>query len=144
MQPITNDALKAYFKEEVLGIKRTSFNIASAAGYASGEANYEKDDTTNFKITINDCAGEGGSALYSLSALSEMKIETENENGYEKTIDFMGTKALKSFQKNQSKYQVGFMMAKRFYVNAEGTNMSFENLEAFIKATGIEGLSNEK
>lgn len=130
--PVSNEALKLFFKEEVAGIKRSSFSVQNSMGYAVGEATYKKNDSVEYKISIYDCAGEMGSGFYSLMAMTKLNIETEDENGYEKTIDFMGTKALKSYKNYNEHYSLSFIAAERFWVQADGDHTNFENLQAFI------------
>jgi hypothetical protein len=142
--PVSNDALKLFFKEEVAGIKRSSFSVQNSMGYAVGEATYKKNDSAAYKISIYDCAGEMGSGFYSLMAMTKLNIETEDENGYEKTIDFMGTKALKSYKNYNEHYSLSFIAAERFWVQADGDHTSFENLQAFINDIELTKLAGIK
>jgi hypothetical protein len=129
--PVSNDALKSFFKEEVAGIKRSSFSVQNSMGYSIGEATYKKNDSVEYKITIYDCAGEMGASFYSLMAMTKLNMETEDENGYEKTIDFMGTKALKSYKNYDQQCSFSFVSAERFWVQINGTHTNFENLQVF-------------
>ncbi len=130
--PVSNDALKSFFKEESSGIKRSSFSVQNSMGYSIGEATYKKNDSVEYKITIYDCAGEMGSGFYSLMAMTKLNMETEDENGYEKTIDFMGTKALKSYKNYDQQCSLSFVSAERFWVQLNGTHTNFDDLQVFI------------
>jgi uncharacterized protein YabN with tetrapyrrole methylase and pyrophosphatase domain len=142
--PVSNEALKLFLKEEVAGIKRSAFSVQNTLGYTIGEATYKKNDSTEYKIMIYDCAGEMGSGFYSLMAMTKLNIETEDENGYEKTIDFMGAKALKSYKNYNEHYSLAFIAAERFWVQAEGDHTSFENLQAFINDIELTKLNGIK
>lgn len=141
---VSNDALKSFFKEEIVGIKRSSFSVQNSMGYAVGQATYKKNDTAEYRISIYDCAGEMGSGFYSMMAMTRLNIETEDENGYEKTIDFMGSKALKSYKKYNEHFSLSFISAERFWVQAEGDHTSFQDLEVFINSIDIAKLKNIK
>jgi hypothetical protein len=142
--PVSNDALKSFFKEEVAGIKRSSFSVQNSMGYSIGEATYKKNDSVEYKITIYDCAGEMGASFYSLMAMTKLNMETEDENGYEKTIDFMGTKALKSYKNYDQQCSFSFVSAERFWVQINGTHTSFENLQVFVDGIELMKLASIK
>jgi hypothetical protein len=142
--PVSNEALKSFFKEEVAGIKRTAFSVQNTLGYAIGEATYKKNDSTEYKIIIYDCAGEMGSSFYSLMAMTKLNIETEDANGYEKTIDFMGTRALKIYKNYNEHYSLSFIAAERFWVQTDGDHTNFENLQEFINDIELTKLAGIK
>jgi hypothetical protein len=142
--PVSNDALKSFFKEEVAGIKRSSFSVQNSMGYSIGEATYKKNDSVEYKITIYDCAGEMGASFYSLMAMTKLNMETEDENGYEKTIDFMGTKALKSYKNYDQQCSFSFVSAERFWVQINGTHTNFENLQVFVDDIELTKLASIK
>jgi hypothetical protein len=144
MQTVSNDALKSFFKEEIAGIKRSSFSVQNSMGYAIGQASYKKNDSIEYKIIINDCAGEMGSGFYTLMAMTKLNIETEDENGYTKTIDFMGDKAVKSYKNYDQQCSISFIAAARFWVQIDGTHTNFEDLQAFIDNAEITKLSDIK
>ena len=49
LAPMTLDQIKAMLPAELLGMKRSSFNANAMMGFASADADYKKDDTTNLK-----------------------------------------------------------------------------------------------
>ena len=132
--PLTNEEMKALFPPEVMGMKRKSFSVNSAMGYASGEATYEKDDTTRYKVSVFDCAGEAGSGFYGMKVLAGMNMEREDDNGYEKTINFKGSKAWESYRKGNNEYTLNFLDNERFWVAFEGENTGLDNLKAFANS----------
>jgi hypothetical protein len=144
IQPVSNDALKSFFKEEVLGTKRSSFSVQNSMGYSVGQATYKKNDSVEYRVSVYDCAGEMGSGFYTMMAMTRLNIETEDENGYEKTIDFMGSKALKSYKKYNDQFTLSFISAERFWVQVEGDHTSYEDLQAFINSIEISKLKDIK
>ena len=87
-----------------MGMKRSRFSVNSMMGFATGEAEYKKDDTTKYKVMMYDCAGDAGASFYGMRFLTGWNIEKEDDNGYEKTVSFMGTKALEKYSKNSRKF----------------------------------------
>lgn len=144
LTPISNDALKAVFPEEVMGMKRTSFNVTNAMGYAIGTAEYQKDDTTHCNVAIYDCAGDAGSAFYGMMYLTKLNMESETEDGYSKTVDFMGTKAIENYSKSADKYSLSFLSAERFFVTIDGEKTGLDNLKSFADAIGLNKLKDVK
>lgn len=140
---ISNETMKSFFPAEVNGAKRTSFNVANTLGYSMGTAEYRKDDTTRYSVSIYDCAGEAGAAFYSMSYLARMNMEREDDNGYEKTVNYKGTNALEAYNKNNHEHRLHFVTGERFWVDVEG-NEGLDNLKSFIEALGLDKLKGAK
>jgi hypothetical protein len=141
---ITNEQMKSFFQPEVMGMKRSNFNVSNVTGFASGTAEYKKDDTTDYKVMIYDCAGESGSAFYGMQYLTNWKMEREDDNGYEKTVSFNGSKALESYNKNGNRYTLNFVTADRFWITLEGQNTGLDNLKSFAQALNLDKLKDLK
>ena len=143
LPPISNETLKSFFPEEVMGMKRSSFSVNSAMGYAMGTAEYRKDDNVDYSVGIYDCVGDAGSAFYSLSYLSRMNMEQEDDNGYQKTVSYKGTKAFESYQKSNNQHTLSFVAGDRFWVTLEG-NEGLDKLKAFADALDLDKLKGAK
>lgn len=131
--PLTMDELKALLPQEVNGVQRSSFNVNTAMGISVGEAEYKKNDTTSIKIGVYDCAGETGAAYYSASYWLKMNMQSESDNGYTKTIDLMGGKAVETYEKSSDHYTLVYLGNDRVLVSLEGTNISDEELKGIAK-----------
>jgi hypothetical protein len=142
LKPISNDELKSVFQDEVMGIKRSSFSVNSAMGYAVGNAEYRKDDTTKYTVGIYDCAGEAGSAFYAMQFFTALNMEREDDNGYEKTTTYMGSKALEKFQKGGNQHSLNFTVADRFWVSLEGENTGLDALKSFGEKLNLDKLKS--
>lgn len=129
LPPLTTEQLKAMLPEELLGIKRSSFNTSSMMGYGVGEAEYRKDDSTNIKLNLFDCAGEAGAGMYSLRYWTQMSMQSENDNGYTKTVDFKGKKALETYDKNNNSYSLTYSPTDRLLVTLNGQNTGLDMLK---------------
>lgn len=137
LAPLTLDQIKAMLPEELLGMKRSSFNANAMMGFASADAEYKKDDTTDLKLTIMDCAGEAGSSFYALNYWTKMTMESQNDQGYTKTVDFLGGKAVEDYKKYNNAYSLTFTANDRLLVTMRGENVSLEQLKEAGKALNL-------
>lgn len=123
LTPLTLDQLKALLPEQLDGIKRSSFNANSNMGFSVAEAEYRKDDQTNLQIVLYDCAGEAGAGIYGLAYLTKMNMQSESDDGYVKTVDFNGAKAVETFEKNNNETALTYTVNDRLMVVITGKNM---------------------
>jgi hypothetical protein len=137
LAPLTTDQLKALLPAEINGMQRSSFNVTAAMGISVGEAEYKKDDTTSIKLALYDCAGETGSAYYSASYWMKMNMQSESDNGYTKTIDFMNGKAVETFEKSSNHYTLVYLGNDRVLVTIEGNNVSDDILKDVAKSLNM-------
>ena len=125
MPALSTDQIKAMLPEELMGMKRASFSANSMMGYGVGEARYKSDDEKEMKVMIYDCVGEAGVGWYNLMFWG-MNMESQDDNGYKKTITFNGGKAIESYEKNQEQYSLMFGSGNRLLVNVEGRNTGLD------------------
>ena len=137
LAPFTVDQLKTLLPEELAGIKRTNYNASTAMGIAAGDAEYRKDDNTVIRISVFDCAGETGAAYYSATYWMKMNMQSESDNGYTKTVDFMNAKAVESYEKSSNKYTLVFLANDRVLVSIEGENVPLDGLKEAAKSLNV-------
>jgi PBP1b-binding outer membrane lipoprotein LpoB len=137
LTPLNMDQLKALVPEELNGIKRTNFSANSTMGFSTVEGEYPKDDTTNLKISVFDCAGEAGSGIYSLNYFTKMNYQQESNNGYTKTIDFMGGKAVEEVRKDQNECSLTYVGNDRLLITITGRNMTPDDLKKAAQQLNI-------
>lgn len=123
LTPLSLDQLKSLLPEEVNGIKRSSFNANSTMGFSIAEAEYKKDDQTDLKLVVYDCAGEAGAGIFALSYWTKMNMQSESADGYVKTVDFKGTKAVETFEKGNNESSLTYVGNDRLLVVITGKNM---------------------
>ena len=137
LTPLTLDQLKGLLPEELNGIKRTSFTTNSTMGFAVAEAEYRKDDSTVIKLDIYDCAGEAGAGIYGLNYWTKMNVQSESSDGYTKTIDFMGNRAVETYEKNNNQYTLTYAAIDRLLVVLSGRNTGIEALKDAAKSLNL-------
>lgn len=138
LPPVSTETMKSFFPEEAMGIKRSSFNVTNMMGYSIGSAEYRKDDNVKYDIVINDCVGEAGSIFY-YSSWAGMNLQSESDNGYTKTVEYNGAKALETYTKANNRYSLHFLSGDRFWVTMEG-NDGIDNLKSFANSLGLDKL----
>jgi hypothetical protein len=121
LTPLTTDQLKTLLPEQLMGLKRTSFNANSMMGFASAEARYKNEnEDKEIELNILDCAGEAGAGVYSLSYWTKMSMQSESDNGYTKTVDFDGDKAVETYEKGSDRYELTYVASDRLLVTLKG------------------------
>lgn len=144
LTPLSNDQLKAAVPETLDGLKRKSF---SAGGYAvSGlstiEAEYG-DDSKYIKVGIIDGAGESGSAIISLMAMTlSMDRESESNGTVSKTVDVNGIRSITEETKSESSVSssIKFLYKDRYSISLDGTGYNLQELESFSKSVKLDEL----
>jgi hypothetical protein len=114
---------------EMAGIKRSKFSMNSNLGYAIVEADYEKSSKNYLHLVMYDCTGEKGADLYRNNYQSYMNKPDANEQGYTKTIDFMGGKAIERFDAANKITTLSFMADEKILVVLSGKNIPVETLK---------------
>ncbi len=143
LNPVTKETLQSFFPENVMEMKIQSVNADNASGYTSANAVYKK-DSSEYQVTLYDCAGDAGATFYGMSYLTRINMQNEDDKGYEKTIDFMGSKAIETYKKQNNNYSLNFLTADRFWVSINANNSSSDHLKAFAKALNLDNLKNLK
>jgi hypothetical protein len=141
LPPLTVEQIKGMLPEELLGMKRSNYSATAMMGFATGEATYTKDDTTNIRVTIWDCAGEAGSSFYALNYWTKMSMESENDDGYTKTVDFLGGKAVEDYKKYNDAYTVTYTSNDRLMVSLAGQHVSLSTLKDAAKSLDLKASS---
>lgn len=129
LTPLSMDELKALVPEELNGVKRSNFSANSAMGFSTIEAEYRVNDTTNLKVSVFDCAGEAGSAIFSLNYFTKMNFQQESSTGYTKTIDFMGGKAVEEVHSDRNESSLTYVAKDRLLITIHGSNMTPDDLK---------------
>lgn len=142
--PVTNDELKASIPENLLGLPRTEITVGnmSAMKISSAEAEY-KNEEKRIGINIMDGAGEAGSSVISLLALSlNADMEKTTENGFEKTVKIGDSKALVT-QRNSdgtTYSEIKTVLKNRYMVDISGDGFTVDELTKALSEIGINSL----
>jgi hypothetical protein len=119
--------------EEMGGIKRSKFSMTSNLGYATATADYNKNSKTYIHLVMYDCTGDQGSNLFNDSYLTHLDKNEENADGYRKTIDFMGGKAVEHYEGANKITTLSFLANDKILVVVSGKNIPAETLREAAK-----------
>jgi len=133
LPPLSLDELKALLPEQLMTAKRTNFQTTSATGAGLAHAEYKLNDSTELEVNIYDCGGPGGAGIYNMQYMGMMNFQSESEDEYTKTIDFMGQKAFEHCNKNDNRCTLTYFTGKRFLVAIEGRNIHPDGLKQAAK-----------
>jgi hypothetical protein len=137
LTPASLDEMKTMIPEEFMGMKRTSYNANSMMGASNATGKYKSDDGKELKLNIIDCAGEAGSGIYTLRYWTMWNFQNEDDNGYQKTVDFNGGKAIEKYSKYNDEYGLTFMVNDRYLVTVEGEKMGLDAVRAAAKSVKL-------
>jgi hypothetical protein len=149
VNPVDFRELKALLPESIANLKRTNIEgeKVAAMGMNISNANADYSDDQNnqsidLKITdMGNIAGLSGLAAYGWYMVD---IDKETEAGYEKTTTYKGNKAFERYD-NQGQYgELNILVAKRFMVEANGNNVSMDQLKTAIDLINISKLESWK
>lgn len=147
MTPVNFRKLKAFLPAKAAGIAQTDasgettgvqgFNISKA------EATYKGSDNKNVKVEIMD-AGGMSVMLLGLPWLSIANIDKEDKDGYERTLKHKGYKAYEKFETKSKRGSFSLFVGDRYIVNADGDNVTIDELRATVDGIDLSGLASLK
>jgi hypothetical protein len=126
LKPLTAEQVKSLFPDELAGMKQSEYKATNSEGYEVGEAHYDSGDGKSLDVTIFDCAGEAGAGKYNIMYVGYLNTESEDNNGYKKSIRFNGDKAIETYDKKQESYSILFLSGDRLLVNVEGEHLELD------------------
>jgi hypothetical protein len=129
LTPLSIDQVKALIPNELLGMQRSSFSANSAMGVSVGKGTYKGDGDKELNIEIIDCAGEMGASWYTMRYFSLWNFQQEDDNGYQKTIDLNGGKAIEKYTKANDRYELTYFGNDRFIVNVDGEKVGIDAIK---------------
>ena len=133
LAPLSLDQVKALIPNELLGMPRSSFSANSSMGVSVGKGTYKGDGDKELDLEIIDCAGEMGASMYGLRYYTLWSFQQEDDNGYQKTIDFNGGKAVEKYTKSNERYELTYFSNERFLVQLNGEKIGIDDLKQVAK-----------
>jgi hypothetical protein len=127
------DELAAYLPSSLLKLKRTNLSMTSSMGYSVAHADYIKNNKTDIRVNIIDCAGESGAAIYASSYAAKLKNNVENESGYTKSTEINGMQVMKNFEKSTNATTITYMANDRVMVEISTRNIAPEDVAEAMK-----------
>lgn len=133
------DTLKGLLPDTLPGgFVRTEISTGSggAMGFSGTTATgkYSRGDSS-IEISVIDSGAAG--ALMGMASAFGVESTTENANGFEKTHVVDGRLVMEQLDKSAKTAQYGVVAGQRVVLNAEGSNVSFDDVKAAVDAIGV-------
>ena len=133
--------LAALLPQSVANLPRTETSSGSGGiGGMSGsgaQAVYSAGDA-RIELSVADLGAMG--ALANLGGALNVESNTENAEGYERVGKVGGRMTTEKYQRGDRSGEYGFLVADRFMVAAEGSNVSMDQLKAAAQSVDVRRL----
>ncbi len=149
VNPVDFRELKALLPETLGDLKRTNIEgekvAAMGMNISNANADYSDDESgVSIDLKITDLGSVSGLSGLASFGWYMVDIDKENETGYEKTITYKGNKGFEKYD-NQGKYgELSILVAKRFVIEANGNNVSMDQMKAAVDMIDIGKLESWK
>lgn len=139
------EVLKTYLPGAVSGYARTGVSAdsggAGGMGASSAKGTYEKGDAS-LRVSVTDMGATG--ALAGMAGAFNVKSSHEENGRYEKIGKVDGRMTTESYDRNSKHGEYSVMVGDRFMVQAEGDNVSIDELKGAVASVNpgrLEGLA---
>ena len=134
--------LKKRFPSSIAGMERQS-SEGQTTGFAgmkisTAEAEY-RDGNQHLDLTITDTGGLGA-ALMGMAFWSNLEMDKETENGFERTTEIDGHKAYMKHDRKTGRSEIAVIYNDRYLAVAKCKGMDFEDLEDVIDDLDLDDL----
>lgn len=135
------ETLKALLPGAVAGFARTE--IESSSGGVGGiqgsnaQGSYEKGEG-HMTLAVTDMAAAGG--LAGIAGAFNVSSNKETATGYEKMGKVGGRMTTENYNRTSQSGEYSVLVANRFMVQAQGSNVSMDELKAAVGAVGLDRL----
>jgi len=102
------------------------------------EAKYQDDDR-RLDLTITDTGGLGA-ALMGMAFWSNLEMDKETEDGFERTTEIDGHKAYMKYDRRRNKSEIAVIYDDRFLAVAKGKGIDFDDLEEIVEDLDLDDL----
>lgn len=137
--------LKALLPEQLAGLPRTEASGKKTGAFgvnvSTAEARYGgKEDGPQINLKITDMGAMG--PLGAMAGLGWMStdIDSESDNGYERTVDYKGNKGLEKYSTESKSGTATTMVGGRFMIEIEGQNIEPAQLKTAAEAFDYDAL----
>jgi hypothetical protein len=148
VDPVDFRKLKELMPETLIGLKRSESagEKSGAMGFtvSTAQATYNGKGEETLEIEIVDTGGIAGVSTMALATWSMADIDKETASGYEKTTSLEGYKAFEKYDNDSKSGEINVLVADRYVVNVEGTNVTMEQLKEALEDIALSKLAELK
>ncbi|GJM35558.1 MAG: hypothetical protein DHS20C18_45590 [Saprospiraceae bacterium] len=136
--------LKDLLPNKVAGMEMTDSEgqKSGVAGFniSTAQATYEEGNK-EIEITILDTGGFSG-ALMGMAAWSQLEMDKESKDGYERTTTIDGYKAFEKYSHKNEKGQIAILIGDRYILTIEGKKITENELKEALESIDIDELKD--
>ncbi len=141
--------LKVLLPETLGDLKRnnSSGEKNSAMGFtvSQAKADYSSEDGVKYvNVEIMDFGGATGWGGIAAWGWTMVEVDKETETGYEKTTKYKGHKAFESYDNQYQSGTIDVLVANRFMVSIDGSNVPMDFIMAALDGIDISKLEGMK
>lgn len=127
--------LKKRFPDNIGGMERKS-SEGQTTGFAGmkisiAEAEYNNGEQ-HLDLTITDTGGLGA-ALMGMAFWSNLEMDKETENGFERTTEIDGHRAYMKYDRTRNQSEIAVIFDNRFLAVAKGKGIEFDDLQEIVE-----------
>ena len=143
--PIDFRRLRDLLQESAAGLDRgeTEGSKEGAMGFtvSKASADYSDGADANATVTVTDM---GGIQMAMMMGLAWTMVEKDSETGtkIERTMDFEGNPAYLEYDSDGGRGSLQVLIADRFVVEAKGSGLEADQLEALVRSVGLDTLED--
>lgn len=137
--------LKALLPAALPGLKRTNARGERTGGFgmtasaATGEYRNEAGDV-EITIVITDFSGANGIATMAQVGWANVEVDSEDDNGYERTLTYRGHKAMEKYSTTDKNGEMTVMVDGRFIVEVNGSGVESDQIRKAMDAVDLKKL----
>ena len=134
--------LKKRFPSSIDGMERKS-SEGQTMGFGGmkvsvAEAEY-RDGNQRLDLTITDTGGLGA-ALMGMAFWSNLEMDKETEDGFERTTEIDGHKAYMKYDRRREQSEIAVIFDNRFLAVAKGKGIDFDDLQEIVEDLDLDDL----
>jgi hypothetical protein len=147
--PVDFRELKSLLPESIGDLKRSNLEgekvAAMGMNISTANADYnDADNNISIDIKITDLGSVSGLSGLAAYGWYMVDIDKENETGYEKTITYKGNKGYEKYDNEGKHGELNILVAKRFVVEANGNNVSMDQMKTAVDMIDVGKLESWK
>jgi len=140
VEPVDYKALKALLPETAADLARESAegekSGAMGVKVSMARARYANEESS-LEIEITDMGTASGLTAMASAAWTLVDMDKESDAGYERTTTFRGHRAFEEYDNNAQRGEMRVLVAKRFIVNVQGSNLPMDRIKSAVNEVDL-------
>lgn len=108
--------------------------------FSNTEGTYKNDDGGRLNVTIID-AGGVGFLVKQFASWSELEIDSDTSEGYQRTTEYKGYKAMEQYDEKNKSGSFTVLVENRFVLTINGREIEMDDLKDAIDDVGVKKLA---